>query len=355
MALTARADFYADLLRHGALAAAMPPGLVNLGPLSGDDLARAIRGPATAVGLTVDGPLVETLLAAVAGDSGKLPLLEYALKETWQHSRKREPRDSRLSLDDYGAAGGIDGAIAQRADDLYASLDAAGQAAARRLFVSLVTPGEGREDTRARVALPDDPAMAAVVRTFSGAEARLLVTGDHAVPDAGAAARLVEISHETLIREWQPLKDWVTANRETLRRRERVRDWRAAWEERSREPSLLLPPGLALEEGRDLLEDHGDVLVDEVRPYIEASLAADETRMRRELDAAAAERQRELAAARRLADEQRKWTRVVSALGLGALALAGVAGWQAWRRPRLERDRATPRRDDEAAAEQNST
>ena len=133
-------------------------------------------------------------------------------------------------------------------------LDEAGQAAARRLFVSLVTPGEGREDTRARVALPDDPAMAAVVRTFSGAEARLLVTGDHAVPDAGAAARLVEISHETLIREWQPLKDWIEANRETLRRRERVRDWLAAWEERGRDPSLLLPPGLALEEGRKLLE-----------------------------------------------------------------------------------------------------
>ena len=119
--LTARADFYADLLRHGPLAAAVPPGLVNLGPLGGADLARAIREPATAVGLTVDGPLVETLLDAVAEDSGKLPLLEYALKETWQHSRKREPRDTRLSLDDYGAAGGIDGAIAQRADELYAA------------------------------------------------------------------------------------------------------------------------------------------------------------------------------------------------------------------------------------------
>ena len=95
----------------------------------------------------------------MAGDLGKLPLLEYALKETWQHSRKREPGDSRLTLDDYGAAGGIDGAIAQRADDIYAAWTNPGQAAARRLFVSLVTPGEGREDTRARVALPDDPAM----------------------------------------------------------------------------------------------------------------------------------------------------------------------------------------------------
>ena len=224
---TARADFYADLLRHGPLAAALPPGLVNLGPLSGDDLARAIRDPAAAVGLSVDRPLTEALLDAVADDSGKLPLLEYALKETWQYSRKREPRDSRLSLDDYGAAGGIDGAIAQRADDLYAGLDESGRAAARRLFVSLVTPGEGREDTRTRVALPDDAAMADVVRTFSGPEARLLVTGDHAIAETATPARLVEISHEALIREWQPLKEWVEANRETLRRRERcATGWR---------------------------------------------------------------------------------------------------------------------------------
>ena len=54
----------------------------------------------------------------------------------------------------------------------------------------------------------------------------------------------------------------------------------AAWEEQGRDPSLLLPPGLPLEEGRKLLDDHGDVLIDEVQPYIEASLAADEARQR---------------------------------------------------------------------------
>ena len=39
VALTARADFYADMLKHGPLAAALPPGLVNLGPLARNDLA----------------------------------------------------------------------------------------------------------------------------------------------------------------------------------------------------------------------------------------------------------------------------------------------------------------------------
>jgi hypothetical protein len=56
-----------------------------------------------------------------------------------------------------------------------------------------------------------------------------------------------------------------------------------------------------LEEGRKLLADHGDVLIEEVQPYIAASLAADEERRRQAEAAADAERQRELAAAQRLA------------------------------------------------------
>ena len=112
----------------------------------------------------------------VCGDLGKLPLLEYALKETW---RRREGQC--LTLNAYGQAGGIDGAVAQRANQIFTSLSQAQQAAARRLFVSLVTPGEGREDTRTRAVYPEqDDAIAAVIDKFSAADARLLVTGEDA-------------------------------------------------------------------------------------------------------------------------------------------------------------------------------
>ena len=217
MLLTVRADFYGDLLRHGGLATAVPPGLVNLGPMSREGLADAIREPAKAVGLAVDEPLVEEMLDEVCDDLGKLPLLEYALKETWA---KRDPTLGRLTLDAYGKAGGIDGAVAKRADEVFGKLGEAEQAAARRLFVSLIAPGEGREDTRARAELPDDEAIRQVVQAFSDASARLLVTGD----ETASARRTVEISHEALIRHWGLLKEWIKANRDTLRRRERVRE-----------------------------------------------------------------------------------------------------------------------------------
>ena len=238
-----------------------------------EGLAAAIQEPARAVGLTVDPPLLKELLDEVSDDLGKLPLLEYALKGTW----RVVPREgNRLTLNAYGQAGGIDGAVAKRANEIFARLKPAEQDAARRLFVSLVTPGEGRQDTRARASYSEqDEAIRAVVHEFSAADARLLVTG----ADILAPQHMVEISHEALIREWDLLSNWIDVNRDALRRREHIRARMREWQEKSQDNTLLLPPGLPLEEGRKLLTDHGDVLIEEVEPYINASIAADEGRL----------------------------------------------------------------------------
>ena len=91
-----------------------------------------------------------------------------------------------------------------------------------------MTPGEGQEDTRARVAgESDEPAMAEIVRAFSDPAARLLVTGW----DQSRGERLAEVSHEALIRNWGTLRNWIAANREILRTRERIRGQMKHWEE----------------------------------------------------------------------------------------------------------------------------
>ena len=325
---TVRADFYAEFLKHGPLATAVPPGQVNLGPMRREALAAAIQEPAQQVGLTVDSVLLDELLDEVCDDLGKLPLLEYALKETW---RAREGK--RLTLNAYGQSGGIDGAVAKRANEIFAHLKPAEQDAARRLFVSLVTPGEGREDTRARALYPQqDDAIRAVVDKFSAADARLLVTGE----DVPTAQHLVEISHEALIREWDLLKEWINANREALRRREHIRARMRQWEEQGRDKTLLLPSGLPLEEGRKLLTDHGDVLIEEIKPYIDASLARETHR--------------------------RLWRRVgFAAVAIVAVAMTGLAWFAnsarketARERDRAEQNATLAQQEKERAGEQTS-
>ena len=167
--LTVRADFYGQLLQHPRLPAIIENQQINLGPMTRSQLQRCIEGPASAIGIGFrdDERLVERILDDVGTDEGKLPLLEYALRETWEQSRRnwRPGGPRHLTQGAYDSAGKVSGAIGARARGIYESLSKVQRQATRRLFVSLVAPGEGREDARALAVIPDDPDMAEVIPT----------------------------------------------------------------------------------------------------------------------------------------------------------------------------------------------
>lgn len=265
-----RADFYADALRHPGLPPILEHVQVTVEAMAREGLERVINGPAEAMRLRLDDGLLDRVLDDVGDEPGNLPLLEHALHELWL--RRQGPL---LTFDAYRAIGGIRGAIAERARHAYRSLPPAQQGAARRLLVSLVTPGEGREDTRARIPMPDDPDEREVIRRFSAKENRLLVT-DTELPRQPT----VEVSHEARIRNWDELRQWVDEIRGLLRIRARIRTDMARWVEHKRPASLLLQSGLPLAEARRLLEKHEHVVIDDLRPYIQASLKRDLRRRR---------------------------------------------------------------------------
>ncbi|MGH8572072.1 MAG: hypothetical protein ACREX8_05795, partial [Gammaproteobacteria bacterium] len=272
LVLSLRSDFYDAVLGQKRLAAAIQDHQVNLGPMERHELERAIIGPAQQVGLSFQEGLVDRLLDDIGDEPGSLPLLEHALKELWERRR-----GELLTFAAYAEIGGVQGAIAERARREYEALDIRQQAVTRRLFLSLVTPGEGREDTRARVVLPDDPDLEAVVRRFADRKARLLVTGE----DKAFRQRTVEVSHEALIQRWDQLRGWIEANREILRSRERVRNRMRAWQEDKEPDDRLLAKGREVEEGRHLLHHAGDVPIDDVTAYIQRSVAHERRRKRR--------------------------------------------------------------------------
>ena len=211
----------------------MQESQVSLGTMNEAELRDVIEGPPKALGASVDPELTKKLIRDIGLDPasgrsdeydiGKLPLLEYALEQAW--AKRTGPR---IGLANYS---GLEQALEERANALYGRLSAEEQAAAKRLFVSLVTPGEGREDTRARIDMPDDAAMRRVIQTFAGGEARLIVT------DEAGGRRSVEVSHEALIRHWDKLRAWIDENRENLRTREFLKTNRAEWLKHGRDPA----------------------------------------------------------------------------------------------------------------------
>jgi hypothetical protein len=207
---TIRADFYDPLIAHQEIKALLPGRQILLGSMTASELERTIVEPAKKVGLRFDPPsLARRILDDVGEDEGKLPLLQFALKETWA---QRE--GDRLTWDSYARSGGVREAIRNTAERTFNALSAADQQGARRLFLRLVNPGEGQEDTRARAAMPVDQTQREIVSQFSGQGTRLLVTGwDRAQHPT------VEVAHEALIRTWPRLREWIDASREKLRSR----------------------------------------------------------------------------------------------------------------------------------------
>jgi hypothetical protein len=152
---TVRADFYDPLIGHQDLRSLLPTRQVLLGSMPRSELERTIVEPAKKVGLAFDPPsLVQSILDEAGEDEGMLPLLQYALKETWALRK-----GNAMTADSYQRSGGVREAIRLTAERTFDALSPSDQQAARQLFLRLVTLGEGQEDTRARAAMPVDQAQ----------------------------------------------------------------------------------------------------------------------------------------------------------------------------------------------------
>jgi tetratricopeptide (TPR) repeat protein len=269
--------------------------------MSRTELESTIVEPAKMVGLTFDPPqLVSRILDDTGEDEGMLPLLQYALKETWA---LRE--GNAMTGDSYDRSGGVREAIRRTAERTFEALSAEDQQAARQLFLRLVTPGEGQEDTRARAAMPDEPIQRQIVEQFAGPRTRLLVTGLDRT-----ARPTVEVAHEALIRTWPRLRGWIDANREKLRARASVLQAKIDWEQNGRRDDMLLPAGLPLERARELLADSGDIATSDIKEFVSLSSTREETERQEREEA--------------LRSQIRRRTIVMATLALVAL----VAAWQ---------------------------
>ena len=233
--LTMRADFYGKCAAYPDLAARITDHQMLVSPMVEEELRQAIERPAQLVGLEFEGGLVETLLRDVQAEPGALPLLQHTLLELWERQEGHH-----LTFAAYREIGGIQGAIAHRAESIYDGFDAVQQSITRRIMLRLVAPGEGTEDTRRRARknelLPTGEQAEqteAVVQTL--ANARLVTTAR----DMATGEEQVDVSHEALIRGWPRLRLWIDEDRAGLRAHRRLTEAAQEWERHGRDESYL--------------------------------------------------------------------------------------------------------------------
>ncbi len=226
--ITMRSEYLGACTLLEGLPEVINRGLYLTPRMSREECRQAIVGPAEVCGFVIEDALVNKLLndltdfAPWEAEKGhdqrrrlgrradQLPLMQHVLNLLWQRAGARNEKDIVLTLADYEAAGGLAGALDRHADEIAAGIDPADADVVDTVFRGLVTGKTVAEAVRrptrfgelVELAGGRRDSVAAVVDLFRAHGVNFLTPGR---AEALADDTFVDISHESLIRQWQRL------------------------------------------------------------------------------------------------------------------------------------------------------
>jgi hypothetical protein len=271
--LTMRSDYLGDCARFAGLPEALNDSQFLVPHMRREQLREAIEGPVAVGGARIAPGLVQRILHdvdVIAGrlaseaarpadqseeyDHDQLPVVQHALMRVWDVSKASRAQQRPIDLADYEQppVETIRHALDRHADEIYQALPSDYHRDVARLVFQRLTErdAENREVRRptpraelvavAQGAVPDsrrghaEAAVDDVLRAFSG-EGRAFVVIN--------AQNDVDITHESFIRKWRRLRDWVKDEARSRRIYLRLAETAAQWAEGN--ASLYRGPELA--------------------------------------------------------------------------------------------------------------
>ncbi len=242
---TMRSDFLGRCSHFRGLPEALNESQYLIPRLTREQQRDAIEGPIEMAGGSIEPALVQRLLNDLGGNPDQLPALQHALMRTWEEAAPARAQGKAIEVADYEAIGGMADALNRDADRVYESLsgDAVIAVITRRLFQRLVQPAALANETRSptplselvAVTAADEDAVKAVISVFQ-VRGFLTVSGDE--------DPIIDITHESLIRGWRQLTNWVREEARSASIYRRLADTAALYA--NEEASLLVDPQLQL-------------------------------------------------------------------------------------------------------------
>ncbi|MGB5773008.1 MAG: WD40 repeat domain-containing protein, partial [Crocosphaera sp.] len=289
LVITMRVYFLGNALSYPDFADLLRKNDTKIRAMNRQELTEVIVKPADKLGVNFESGLVKLILDDIEAQPGNLPLLEFALTELWNQRKSKH-----LTHEIYEQIGQVEGALARHADEKYNNLTEVEKEKVRRIFIQLVRPGEGTEDTR-RIAIKEELGEENWSLVKELADARLVVTSRNQTEQ-----ETVEVVHEALIKNWQELRTWMNTDRVFRAWQERLRSAKKLWEGTNKDQDSLLR-GAALAEAEGRLQERPDQLLAE-KVFIEESIKERDRLEQEEIQ----RQKRELLAAQKLAQGQTK-------------------------------------------------
>jgi tetratricopeptide (TPR) repeat protein/energy-coupling factor transporter ATP-binding protein EcfA2 len=249
--ITMRSDFIGDCALFPELPEALNHGQFFTPRLSRSQCQAAIEGPAALFGCHLEAGLVNRILNEIGDDPDQLPLMQHALKRLWtvsfssgtNHMVNNSTRE--LSLSRYEEIGGVAQALSRHAEEVFEQL--AGETEkegdkriAQWLFRSLTERSAFKRDSRRPTPLQT---VADIARVNAVDVIRVVDVFRHpdccfVTPPAETELRqetVLDISHESLIRQWTRMKAWVEDEARSAATFRRLADTARRWRDKQAE------------------------------------------------------------------------------------------------------------------------
>lgn len=320
--ITMRSDFLGDCDAFIGLPEAINAGQFLVPRLTRPQRRQAIEGPVRLAGGKIAPRLVDRLLNENLETRDDLPILQHLLMRMWE-AWAAAP-DGPIDLAHYDRVHGIRRALHRHAQEALQELGPADQMLARSLFQTCTELDAGNRRIRRPAHLSEVAAVAEVsvdrvmhvIDCFRSRRRNFLVLSSENPTDDP----LIDISHESLIRQWQTLGDWVDEEAAAAKLYRRLSEAADRW--RHGKGALWVDPDL----------EFGLQWREQTRPDARwaARYGGDFDVAMAFLDTARAQRtqHREQAEAkRRQALRRARLTAVAAVIGLAVVAGAAAWGW----------------------------
>jgi WD40 repeat protein len=250
VAITMRSDFIGDCAMFSDLTRKINDSHYLIPQMTREQKRRAIEGPVAVGNAKIAPRLTQQLLNDLGDNPDQLPILQHSLMRTWTYwHRYKDYDDEPVDLKHYEAIGTMSQALSLHANEAFDELDENQKRICEIIFKAITEKrGENfgiRRPTKlneiASIADVSENEVIAVIEKFRE-PGRSLLTPGYGTPITSRS--MVDISHESLMRIWVRLKNWVDDEADAVQMYQRLAE--AASMYQVGKAGLWRPPDLQL-------------------------------------------------------------------------------------------------------------
>jgi hypothetical protein len=212
--LTMRSDFIGECAHYQGLTQLINNSNYLVPHMGRENYREAIVGPVKYAGATIDPVLVDLLLDHIGERTDQLPVLQHAMMRTWTYWQELDEPERPISKSDYEAVGTMSDAMSLHANEAYEELSPRGKEICESLFKTITDKGSDNKGLRRPSGISTITSIAGCTNEelFGVVEKFRITSRSFLTPRENVPLNeesIIDISHESLMRLWDRLREWV--------------------------------------------------------------------------------------------------------------------------------------------------